>query len=130
MKKHFLPTTKFNLTDAKMFVVAALLCFHILPMIFVFMGEGGQSVLMNMFMLVLNPMFIFGTAFFYGAKLGFEWKFPLILGMLAAASLFMYYSFPNPNDLMESGTVCAVVYMMFSYAFAFAGAVFKKLTGK
>ena len=125
----FLPVSKFSMENAKLYVIAVIICFHILPMIFVFMGPTGQSVLLNMFMFMINPMLIFGISFFYGVRLGFEWKFPLIFGILSTASIVMYYNFSDMNYLLLSAILCAVVYTLFAYLFALFGAFVKKLMG-
>ena len=124
-----LPVSKFSMENAKLYVIAVIICFHILPMIFVFMGPTGQSVLLNMFMFMINPMLIFGISFFYGVRLGFEWKFPLIFGILSTASIVMYYNFSDMNYLLLSAILCAVVYTLFAYLFALFGAFVKKLMG-
>ena len=115
--------------NAKLYLAAILICFHILPMIFVFMGPTGQSVLLNMFMFMVNPMLIFGISFFYGVRIGFEWKFPLISGILATASIVMYYNFDSMNYLILSAMLCAIVYTLFAYLFVLFGAFIKKLLG-
>lgn len=124
-----LPTAKFSMENAKLYLAAILICFHILPMIFVFMGPTGQSVLLNMFMFMVNPMLIFGISFFYGVRIGFEWKFPLISGILATASIVMYYNFDSMNYLILSAMLCAIVYTLFAYLFVLFGAFIKKLLG-
>lgn len=128
-KKSFIPKAKFDMDNAKIYIIAALIIFHILPLIFVFMGESGQSVLTNMFMFTVNPMMIFGVAFFYGVRLGFEWKFPLILAVISSASIFMYYDFADVNYLILSSMLCLIVYTLFSFVFALAGALVKKMIG-
>ena len=82
-----------------------------------------------MFMFMVNPMLIFGISFFYGVRLGFEWKFPLMFGILATASIIMYYNFDGMNYMLLAGILCAVVYTLFAYLFTLFGAFIKKLMG-
>ncbi len=54
--------------------------FHIVPLVFVMMGENGQLLLLQFFLMMLNPMFIALSGLIYGIKQGFNFKFPLVYG--------------------------------------------------
>ncbi|MDD6485052.1 MAG: hypothetical protein PUF72_10875 [Clostridiales bacterium] len=120
---------RFSLEDAKIYLSAVIILFHIIPMIISFFGETGQSILTNMFMMILNPIFIFVVCCFYGARYGFEWKFPLIAGLLAAASIMMYYKFAGINYFIASSLIYLIVYIIFAYAFTYTGGFIKRLMG-
>lgn len=126
-KKGIFTLAKFDMSQAKGYIIATLIMFHIVPLIFVCMGEMGQTALMTMFMFMVNPMMVFGIGLFYGVRIGFEWKFPLISGILSAASVPMYYNFPDINYLILSTLICFIVYTIFAYVFVFCGAIVKKI---
>lgn len=117
---------KFSIETAKMYIVAALIMFHIVPLMFVFMGENGQIILSTVFMLTLNPIFLFGVGCFYAVRNGFDFKFPLILAVVAIASLMMYYSFETAGNMLITLIVTGLTYLIFAYVSALAGGFVKR----
>ena len=116
---------RFNLEDAKPYLITVLIAFHILPLFFVFMGEGGADILQNTMMLILNPILIFVIGILYVVRYGFEWKFPLIMAALSTLSIFMYYSFLDGMYMVQAIIICGIVYLVFSYASTLVGKVIR-----
>ena len=116
----------FSLDSAKYYIVAALIMFHILPLFFVFMGENGQVILATVFMLTLNPIFLFAVGFFYAVRNGFDFKFPLMLTVIAAASLLMYYGYGAAENAIMTLLVTGITYLILAYGSAVLGGFVKK----
>lgn len=121
--------SKFSLEESKMYVVATLICFHILPLLFVFWGETGQNILVSVFMLVLNPLLIFSVCCFHACRLGFCFKFPALSGALAALSILMYYDGIAPEMKLVSTFIALIVYLIIAFASELMGGFFKKMIG-
>ncbi len=119
----------FGIDSAKMYIVAALIMFHIIPLVFVFMGENGVILLSTMFMFTLNPIFIFAVGFFNGMRLGFTWRFPLLLTVISTASILMYYEMESAENIVMTVTICLIVYAVFSFLSCAAGAFVKRFMG-
>lgn len=117
---------KFNIKDAKPYIIGILICFHIVPLIFVIMGDTGAEILQNTMMLLLNPILIFLIGLLYGVRFGYEWKFPLLAGFLSTLSILMYYSFLNVMYMVQSVVLCAVVYFLFVYMSVLGGSFLKR----
>lgn len=117
---------RFGIETAKFYIVAALIMFHILPLFFLFMGENGQIILLTVFMLTLNPIFLFGVGCFYAVRNGFDFKFPFILAVLASASLLMYYGYGTAQNAVLTLTVTGLTYLVFAYVSALFGGFVKK----
>ncbi len=117
---------KFSMETAKMYIIAALLMFHIIPLFFVFMGENGRMLLSQMFMFMLNPIFLFSVGFFYGIRNGFDFKYPIILTALSTASILMYYDFETAYNVALGVSVCFCTYIIFSYLSTLLGGFAKR----
>lgn len=117
---------KFSMETAKMYIITALLMFHIIPLFFVFMGENGRMLLSQMFMFMLNPIFLFAVGFFYGIRNGFDFKYPIILTVISTASIVMYYEFAGAYYVALSLALCFCVYIIFSYLSTLAGSFVKR----
>lgn len=117
---------KFTMESAKMYIITALLMFHIVPLLFVFMGENGRMMLSQMFMFVLNPVFLFSVGLFYGIRNGFEWKYPLILTVISSVSIIMYYDFAGMYYVVLSFALSFCVYIIFSYLSVLLGGFVKR----
>lgn len=124
--KGIIITGKFAMESAKMYIITGLLMFHIIPLFFVFMGENGRMLLAQMFMFMLNPIFLFAVGFFYGIRNGFDWKYPLILTILSTISVPMYYDFADVNYAALSTALSFCVYGIFSYLSAVLGGFVKR----
>lgn len=120
-------TNDFSVDDSKVYLIAAIVMFHIVPLFFVMMGENGQLLLLQFFLMMLNPMFIAITGLIYGIKKGFNFKLPLFIAIIAAVSIPMYYHFENAGYLMQTFLIETIVYMIFAFAATFVGGFVKKI---
>lgn len=127
---HIIKRGEFSTETAKLYIVFSILVFHILPLIFVFMGETGMQILFNMFLFTINIVMLFGIGLFYGVKIGFNFKFPLLLSLLAVLSYVFYYNskfiFQNPENYVMTGIIMLIVYLIFSFASTAAGGWVKR----
>lgn len=122
-------TGKFSVDDSKMYIAAGLICFHILPLFFVFMGAAGQTILMSVFLMTLNPILIFCICCFHGCRLGFCVKFPVMMGVISALSILMYYNGIAEGMGLITLVLFLIVYMVFSFGAEAVGGFIKKLIG-
>lgn len=125
-KEEIIRRGKFTIDDSKLFVIALIVMFHIAPLLFVFMGENGQLLLMTYFLVQLNPLFIAVTGLIYGVKKGFNMKFPIIMAVFAAVSVPMYYQFDSAQYMTQTIIIEAIVYVIFSYLATAVGAFVKR----
>lgn len=119
--------SKFSIDDSKMYIIVTIVMFHIVPLFFVMMGENGQMLLLQFFLMMLNPMCITLTALIYGIKKGFNWKLPLFIAILAFVSVPMYYEFDSAAYRMQTTVIMAIVYTLFAYISAVIGGFVKNI---
>ena len=116
---HIIKRGKFEMETSKMYLVIALIIFHIVPLVFVFMGKTGLDVLMNMFLYTINIIFLFAIGMFYGIRIGFNFKFPLVMLVISALSYVFYYNsdqlFTDANYYIMTGVITVIVYAAFSF---------------
>ena len=116
---HIIKRGKFEMETAKMYLVISLLVFHIAPLIFVFMGPVGLATLMNVFLYTVNVIFLFGIGIFYGIRIGFNFKFPLVMLVVSILSYVFYYNsaalFTDANHYVATGVITFIVYAVFSF---------------
>ncbi len=117
----------FSVDDSKIYIIASIIMFHIIPLFFVIMGENGQLLLLQFFLMMLNPMFIALTGLIYGIKKGFNGKFPIFMAIVAFVSIPMYYNFENTGYMMQTTVIMAVVYIIFSYIATVIGGFVKNM---
>lgn len=125
-KNDIVVTGRFAMDSAKMYIVAAILMFHIIPLFFVFMGENGRVILAQFFMYTLNPIFLFAVGFFYSIRNGFDWKFPLLLTVISTISIVMYYDFETAYNVALGFSVSLCVYAVFAYLSSVLGGFVKR----
>ena len=127
---HFIKRGKFEMETAKIYLIIALIVFHIVPLAFVFMGETGLNVLFNMFLYTINTIFLFGIGLFYGIRVGYNFKFPLVLTLISVLSFVFYYNsdmiFNDANYYIMTGIITLIVYAVFSFLFTAAGGWLKR----
>lgn len=128
-KGGFIETSKFSMEDSKMYIAAGIICFHILPLFFVFMGEMGQTILWQVFWTMLNPILIFCICCFHGCRLGFCVKFPLITGIIAAMSVVMYYQSAEAVGMVAGVLISVGVYMILAFGAEAVGGFLKRVIG-
>ncbi|MCC8160760.1 MAG: hypothetical protein LIO53_05560 [Oscillospiraceae bacterium] len=114
----------FSIDDSKMYIIATIIMFHILPLIFIIMGENGKMML-SMSYVTTNPIFLGITGLIYGIKKGFNFKFPLIMTVLSALSVFMYGEF-SESMMIVSPIILGIVYLIFSFGATIIGAFIRR----
>lgn len=97
LKKHnkgssLIPRGAFSVDTAKVYILAAMIAFHILPLVLALAGKTSNAYLNSVFMFYFYPIIIFALLLVYGIKIGFNYKMPVITALLAAVSTIMYYS--------------------------------------
>lgn len=125
-KEGVIRRNNFSVDDSKIYIIATIIMFHILPLFFVIMGENGQLLLSQFFLVQLNPLFIALTGLIYGIKKGFNFKFPLVMGVIAAASVPMYYNIDS-SLILQTSIIEAIVYIAFAFISTAIGGFVKKL---
>lgn len=118
---------EFDFAESKIYIMLTIIMFHIVPLIFVMLGKNGQEILRMSFLMMLNPIFVAITGLIYGIKKGFNFKFPIIMGFLAAISVPMYYTFETSEYMMQTTIIMAIVYIIFSVVSAAIGGFVKKM---
>ena len=118
---------EFSIDDSKIYVILTIVMFHILPLALVMLGEKGQEVLLMSFMVMLNPIFIALSGLIYGIRKGYNFKYPLFMGIISSISIPMYYNFETNSYLVQTLMVMTVVYMAFAFVSTAVGAFIKKL---
>ena len=121
-KEPVISKTDFSFYESKIYIIATIIMFHIVPLVFVMMGENGQLLLLQFFLMMLNPMFIALSGLIYGIKQGFNFKFPLFM-----VSIPMYYQFDAAANMMMTTIIMCIVYAIFSFAATVIGAFVKRL---
>lgn len=121
-------TGKFSVEASRSYIVAGIVSFHILPLFFVFMGEMGQQILVSLFLTTMNPLIIFAICTFHACRLGFCFKFPLIMTFLGALSIAMYYNI-FAGSVLSSVFLFGIVYLILCFASELLGGFLKKIIG-
>lgn len=116
---HFIKRGAYSTSAAKVYLIVALITFHIVPLILVFMGKTGLNVLMHTFLYTINIIVIFAIGAFYGIRNGYNMKFPFILFVIAFLSYVFYYNdsdvFDSAANYVMTGTITFITYALFSY---------------
>ena len=121
-KEPVIPKTDFSFYESKIYIIATIIMFHIVPLVFVMMGENGQLLLLQFFLMMLNPMFIALSGLIYGIKQGFNCKFPRFMAIISMVSIPMYYQFDAAANMMMTTIIMCIVYAIFSFAATVIGA--------
>ena len=122
-KEPVIPKTDFSFYESKIYIIATIIMFHIVPLVFVMMGENGQLLLLQFFLM----MFIALSGLIYGIKQGFNFKFPLFMAIISMVSIPMYYQFDAAANMMMTTIIMCIVYAIFSFAATVIGAFVKRL---
>ena len=77
--------------------------------------------------MTLNPMFLALTGLIYGIKKGFNFKFPVFMGIIATVSLPMYYKFETSAYMLQTTIIMFFVYTIFAIVATVIGGWLKKL---
>lgn len=120
----------FSFDAAKIFLAGLIVSFHIVPLVFLAFGDSGRQMLLSIGMLILNPVLIMAIMMFYGMRVGFNFKLPLIAALLSAASVGMYYLDPDQEQylfyLFQSVSVMFFVYFIIAVISDLVGAAIKQ----
>ena len=54
-KEPVIPKTDFSFYESKIYIIATIIMFHIVPLVFVMMGENGQLLLLQFFPYDVKP---------------------------------------------------------------------------
>lgn len=127
-KRGPIATGKFSVEESKIYIVAAIICFHIIPLFFVFMGEMGQQILLSVFIATINPLIVFSICCFRACRLGFSFKFPLIMALLGGLSIGMYYNY-LAEAVLTASVLFFLVYLILALASELLGGFLKKVIG-
>ena len=124
-----LPRVEFDVSSSKVYLLAALIIFHVIPLIFVAMQfiMKDQNV-MGMYMyfsIYFNSMLVAAVGFVYGLKKGFNVKFPIIISVIAALSILFYGGY-TPPETMNVLFAFGVTYALFAFGSVLLGAFLKK----
>jgi hypothetical protein len=125
-KEGIIRTSEFNSDDSKIYIIATLIMFHIVPLIFIAFGEVGKAMYSQAFYLSANVLFISITGVIYGLKKGFNFKFPIIMAALAILSLIFYGDFAKEAALAGRFLI-GCVYVIWAYVATVIGGFLKKL---
>ena len=126
-KESAIAKNDFSVDDSKIYIIATLIMFHIAPLIMVMLGENGQLLLLQTFLMMLNPIFISLAGLIYGIKKGFNLKLPAFMGFLALISIPMYYKFDTLAYTVQTTVIMGIVYLIFAYGATVIGAFLRKL---
>ncbi len=124
-KESIITTSEFSMDDSKIYLLLTLIVFHIVPLIFIMMGENGKLMLAFMYPTV-NPIFLGIAGLIYGMKEGFNFKFPGVMFILATLSVIMYGQF-EPEMAVITPVVLGIIYLLFSYLSTVIGGLLGKL---
>ena len=124
-----LPRVEFDVNSSKVYLLATLIIFHVIPLIFVAMQfiMKDQNV-MGMYMyfsIYFNSMLVAAVGFVYGLKKGFNVKFPIIISVIAALSILFYGGY-TPPETMNVLFAFGVTYALFAFGSVLLGAFLKK----
>lgn len=125
-KESMIAKNEFTMDDSKIYIIATIIMFHILPLIMALMGESGQLLLLQTFLMMLNPIFIAIAGLIYGIRKGFNVKLPLFMGIIALASIPMYYKLDTLEYVVQTTLVMGIVYLIFAFASTAIGALLRK----
>lgn len=122
----------FSLEEAKLYITALILLFHVFPLVLKAVTPAADVLLLNYVMLIVNPMIIAIVMLIYGIKQGFNKKMPIICILLATISVPMYYDIevdPSMGLLyyyLISTSVALIEYAIFTFASIFIGSLIKE----
>lgn len=125
-KDSFIKKGSFSVDDSKVYIIATIIMFHIVPLIFIPMGDVGKEMYAQAFYLSANVLFLSITGVIYGIKKGFNFKFPLIMSVLAILSPIIYGDFAAGMQFVGP-FMLGVAYFIWSYVTTFLGGILKRV---
>lgn len=124
-KETLLPTSAFSVDDSKVYLIIAMIVFHIVPLIFIAFGERGK-LMYDMVYLTLDTMYLAIGGIIYGLKKGFNFQMPFVMTALGVLSIIFYPTFAA-EMAVKGRLVFAVAFLIIAYGGVIVGAVIKKL---
>lgn len=124
-KETLLPQSEFSVDDSKIYLILAIVVFHVLPLIFMAFGERGK-LMYDMTYMTINTMFLAIAGIIYGIRKGFNLKLPLIMAALGALSLIFYAEF-SAEMAITGRLVFIITYLIIAGGGVALGAFIKKL---
>ena len=82
----------FRADAAKIYILTAMIAFHIVPLVLALAGKTAHAYINSVLMFYFDPLIVFALLLIYGIRIGFNYKMPLIVTLLAAISTIMYYN--------------------------------------
>ncbi len=101
------------------YLLVIIFLYFTLPLGIVFIKGGIRESLMFGYLYALNPIMVFADSLMYAVRHGFEWKFPVMVGVLFIPSALIYFHWQD--------IVFALTYGIFSFIGAAFGTLIKKL---
>lgn len=123
-KETFVSRNDFNVDDSKVYIIATIIMFHIVPLIFMAFGETGKAMYAMLYV-AGNNLFLAINAMIYGIKKGYDFKFPLIMSVLAALSVVFYNDFQHGQVAMWC-LIYIIIYTLISFLCVLGGAIVKR----
>ncbi len=123
-------TQTIGFADFKSYIIADLVAFHIVPLLFALLHID-MAILVTMMLMTLEPLYVVIISLVYGWRKGFGWKFPLLTGIIFAPSVAMYYlPLTTPDEIMYallSTAVFTLVYWVFAFGAAALGSFARRM---
>ena len=124
-KETVLPRAEFDFDDSKIYLICAIVVFHILPLPFMAFGEQGK-LMYDMIYLTVDTLFLAFAGLIYGIKKGFNLKMPLVMTGLGVLSLIFYPEFDEAMRL-TGRVVFSLTFLIIAVGAVVIGALIKKL---
>ncbi len=128
-RKETLPRAEFNTYDSKAYILATLIIFHIVPLVFVGLTFAMKQNLMSLytqFAIYFNSSLLAVIAFLYGIKKGFNLKLPFFISVIAILSIVFYVEY-MPSQALHMLFAFGLVYVLFSFIGILIGAYIKRV---
>lgn len=129
-RKEPFPRVEFSTSDSKVYMIATLVIFHIVPLVFVLMNftmpDTNFMALYTQFAIYFNSSLLAIIAFLYGIKKGFNFKMPIIISVIAILSIIFYAEYMI-NQTLPMMFAFGFVYVLFSFVGILIGAYLKRV---
>ena len=128
--KEMIPRVEFDTSDSKVYIIATLIIFHIVPLVFVLlnftMPESHFMDLYTHFAIYFNSSLLAVIAFLYGIRKGFNFKLPFFVSVIAVLSIIFYMNY-MPSQTVPMLLAFGLVYILFSFIGILVGAYLKRV---
>ena len=124
-----LPRVEFEVSSSRSYLLATLLIFHVVPLIFVamqfIMKDHNVMGMYMYFSVYFNSMLVAAVGFVYGLKKGFNVKFPIVISVIAVLSILFYGGY-MPSETINVLFAFGITYVLFAFGSILLGAFLKK----